>query len=377
MRRLGVCLLTTSHPVDYSRFLHREASSLARAGYRVTYVALGRAVPTGLPPGVEVIPVRERRGREKPGMLREIGRLARGLPVDVFHCLDPWALRIGLREKRRRGTRLVYDSTESYPEVYRDRDDWPAPARAAAAALVRSLERRATEQADAIIETNETRAKRFLALGRRPVLVPNYPPAGLVTKSQAAREPWIAYTGLVTPRRGFNVLVRALARLPDAGPDLRLKVMGSFEAGTGFQGSMSRLVDRLGVERRVDYLGWQPYEQMFHVLERCMLGVVLLQPERWNDFTGLPNKLFEFMAARLAVVVSDFPEMRDVVRGAGCGWCVEPADVSAVAGVLRNALAEPEEIAKRGEAGRQAVLDRYSWNTAEATLLSVYEELTG
>jgi len=373
--RLHACLLTSAYPVDYTRLLDREAAALAAAGLRVTLIGLGDRVPDRVPPGVEVVPVSGGRGLGKAVLLHRLDRAARAARADVYHCCDPWALGIGLRiTGQRPGTFLVYDSSESYPEFYRDRLDWPGPIRLAVAARVRCLERRASRRAAAVIETNATRAQRFERLGRTPVLVPNYPPLELAVESPAAREPWIAYTGLVSRFRGFDVLVRAFGSVGARLPDARLKVAGKFEPGS--EAGMRKLVRECGLESRIDFLGWLPYRDLFRLLGRCSAGVILLQPGRWNDYTGLPNKLFEFMGAGLGVIASDFPEMAAVVSETGCGWLVDPADEDSVGRALEQALADSPGCRRRGEAGRQAVSRRYNWDAARAALLGVYGRLS-
>jgi glycosyltransferase involved in cell wall biosynthesis len=152
--------------------------------------------------------------------------------------------------------------------------------------------------------------------------------------------------------------------------------MGLFAPGEGLEDWSHDFLRQTGLESRVDFLGWIPtYQGMFRELASCSLGVILFQPYWWNDYTNLPDKLFDFMATGLAVIASRFPEMGRVVEEAGCGWLVDPADPAAVAEAMELALANPEECRARGEAGRRAVLDRYNWSAAEAILLGIYRKL--
>jgi glycosyltransferase involved in cell wall biosynthesis len=117
------------------------------------------------------------------------------------------------------------------------------------------------------------------------------------------------------------------------------------------------------------------YDAALSMLGRCRIGVVLLQPERGNDFTGQPNKLFEFMGAGLAIIVSDFPEIGRVVREHDCGILVDPRDPHAIASALNAALAQPGRCRAQGLAGARAVAERYNWARAEAVLLDAYSGL--
>ena len=378
--RSRVCMMTSSHPVDYSRFYHREAMSLARAGYEVTLIGLtANPASDRVPdPGLRLIPVSGKCGLAKRHTVAEIARLAREQQAVLYHCLDPWTLGIGLEIARQQpGSKVVYDSTELFPAVYAEREDLFWPVRRALAARVRRLEAAAARQADAIIETNSTRAERFRKMGVEPVLVPNYPEVDVLPEPAIEREPLIAYTGLLTRHRGFDKLLQAFAIVASDFPEAGLLVAGSFDPRTGLESWTRSYLDHARLSHKVRLLGWLPYEEMFRRIRECSAGVILLQPGRTNDYTGQPNKLFEFMGAGIPVVASDFPEIAPIIRKAGCGWLCDPTDVKAVASALRTALTDRSENRKRGEAGRHAVLARYNWAESERSLVGLYRRLLG
>lgn len=368
--------MTSSHPVDYSRFCHREAVSLEKAGYEVSLIGLRSDSSVRVPPGLTLIPVEERHGLAKRKTISCIRQLALAQDAAVYHCFDPWTLDVALSISRcRPQVKVVYDSTELYPEYYAERGDLPLLMRCILAGRVRRLEAEAARRADAIIETNSTRARRFTARNREPVLVPNYPSVDAVPRPKPERQPLIAYTGLVSKHRGFDKLLAAFAQVAQEFPQARIRVAGSFDPRSDIRRWTESFIKDQRLAERVEFLGWLPYQQMLQAVSGCLAGVILLQPGRTNDFTGQPNKLFEFMVSGLAVVASRFPEIAPVVEETCCGWLVDPADVTSIAGVLRQVLSNAQESVRRGDEGRRAVLERYNWTQAEKNLLSLYEKL--
>ncbi len=83
------------------------------------------------------------------------------------------------------------------------------------------------------------------------------------------------------------------------------------------------------------------------------------------------------MLCGLPVVASDFPEIRKVVGGAGCGVLVDPTDPDAIAEAIVYLMEHPEEARRMGENGRRAVLERYNWEEIEGRLLEVYQAIDG
>jgi glycosyltransferase involved in cell wall biosynthesis len=370
---LRVCLMTTSHPVRYSRFFDREAVSLARAGYDVRIVGIGPRDENESESGVKLIAVAL---RSKPRLLAAVARAAEHESCDIYQCLDPWTLRTGLGFKRRNpGTKLVYESSEWFPRMRLDRKDQPLPVRWLGWLAVTNFEAAACRDADAIIETNATRAVRFTRRGCVPVLVPNYPPLELLPKPSAERRPWLAWTGLVCRPRGFDRLLQALVPVARRFPDVKLRVIGGFDPRDDIETWTGDFIRAQGIEANVEFLGPLPYPAMFDALRPCLAGLILFQPERGNDFTGQPNKLFEFMGSGLAVIASDFPEIGPAVLDAGAGWLVDPRSPEVIASAILSALSEPDSCRAKGEAGRQAVVARFHWGVAEQSLLDLYGRL--
>jgi glycosyltransferase involved in cell wall biosynthesis len=305
--------------------------------------------------------------------MAEIADALQSVSADACHCFDPWTLELGMNLKRRRtGMRLVYDSTESFPQVYAERSDLFWPLRRFLAAKVRRIESAAIGLADGIIETNRTRARRFEENGRQVVIVPNYPPLSAVRAPVVERRPWLCWTGMMSRHRGFDVLLRAFQRVSARFPEARIKVMGEFDERESLAPWAREFIHRNGLDSQVEFLGWQPYADMFELLGHGLAGIILLQRGRYNDWTGQPNKLFDFMAAGLALVAGDSPEVGDVVRQAGCGVLLDPADDRAVADSLAAVLSDPSTAVRLGLAGRQAVIDRFNWSLAEQPLIGLY-----
>jgi glycosyltransferase involved in cell wall biosynthesis len=302
--------------------------------------------------------------------------VAARIEADVYQCLDPWTLRIGLSLKHERpATRLVYEASEWFPRAFRQRTDLFLPVRLFGSAYISHLESRACHGADAIIDTNATRAARFGGASVPTVLVPNYPPLDLLPEPPVERKPWVAWTGLASRPRGFDRLLEALAPLCREFADLRLRVVGQFDPRDDIENWTREFIGRQGMGDRIDLLGPLPYRQMFEAIRPCLAGGILFQPGRINDYTGQPNKLFEFMGAGLALVASNFPEIAPAVLQADCGWLVDPRSVEAIRAAIRSAITDPVATANKGAAGRRAVLERFHWGIAEQALLGLYKVL--
>jgi len=373
-----ICLLTSSYPATYSRFLNREAKSLAQIGFRVTLIGLGEKMETCEFNGIKVIKIKERQKFQKVKTLVEIARMAIAENADIYHCIDPWCLIIGFTIKKRKPmARLIYESSEWFPQQYLDRSNLPLFIRVLVWLIISYFEYKASHRADAVIETNLLRAQRFIRRGANLQIVPNYPPLTQLKMPVEIRNPWFIYTGLICRPRGFDRLLMALTLVKPKYPRIKLIVRGEFDPRDNIEQWVKNYIKQHQLEENVQFVEhFDSYEKIFELLETCLCGVILLQPKRGNDWTNQPNKLFEFMNAGLAVIASNFPEIARIVNETKCGWLIDPTRPEEIAWALEQVLADPKGAILRGIAGRKYVETKYNWSIAEKTLTYIYRQLT-
>ena len=107
------------------------------------------------------------------------------------------------------------------------------------------------------------------------------------------------------------------------------------------------------------------------LLADCRVAWIPLQ-RHGNYDRAVPTKLVEAMAAGRPVVASDLGRMGAMVRAAGCGLVVPPADAPAHAAAIARLLGDPEEASRMGAAGRAAFVDGLGFEAQARTLTSLY-----
>ena len=231
--------------------------------------------------------------------------------------------------------------------------------------LAEVVENGLVRRVSAVVAATPAIHERFSRIARRSVLVANYPVEEELDHSgDQPRNPTVCYVGGVEEIRGALTMVRAVEL---AGVELELA--GSIYP-THFQ---SRLIAEPGWPR-VRYHGLVPRVSARAIMRRCSIGLLLFLPEP-NHVESQPNKLFEYMAAGLPVIASDFPLWRQIIERVGCGVLVDPTNPRAVASAITQMLANPEAAAEMGKRGREAVAESFTWKTQRQCLISLYEAL--
>src|SRR5437867_1003928 len=113
MTRPHACIVSAVRPARDVRTFHREARSLARAGWKVTTIGRDAGAPAVLD-GVEILPLPPASGARRAVQQLRVLRLALGTRADVYQVADVELLPAALL-LRRLGRTVIYDCIEDYP----------------------------------------------------------------------------------------------------------------------------------------------------------------------------------------------------------------------------------------------------------------------
>lgn len=360
---------TTVHsPLDV-RIFYKECSSLSEAGYDVSLVAPKAA--EGQMAGVLFISIEAESSRLRRmlfGPFRAMYAVLRSKP-DICHFHDPELLLAGVALKLL-GKKVIYDAHEDVIGQMNQREYIPPLFRRVIGLGFLLAKNLGTACFDAVVAATPEIALKFPPA--KTVVVQNFP---LVSEMLASgtvplnfRPPHIAYIGGASRLRGFLDIVKAMG-LIEGHSEARLQF-----AGTISPESLVQEAAALPGWERVTCHGWLSRTDTIRVLNNCRLGLVLYHTGP-NHVRAQPNKLFEYMAAGIPVIASDFPLWREIIEESGCGLLVDPTDAQAIANAIGRLLDDPDLAMAMGQRGKKAVTNRYNWDAEATKLLKVYQEL--
>jgi glycosyltransferase involved in cell wall biosynthesis len=201
------------------------------------------------------------------------------------------------------------------------------------------------------------------ALRRRTVVVHNGVPGpdGAVAPPVPGTPRRVVLVGRLSPRKGSDVAVEAVALLRDEGWDVDLTLCGSIFPGyEWFEADLRSRIAAGGLTDRVHLAGYtNPTWPALAAAE------VVLVPSRAEPFG---NTAVEAQHAGRPVIASDVQGLREIVTPEETGLLVPPGDARALADAIARVLGDAELAARLAEAGRRSASEQFTVDRYRSTL---------
>lgn len=378
--KLHICILTTAHPIDDVRVNYKFAAAFVSAGFRVTWVGPGHAFFDSVAKKSEGInfflapPLKNRKDRALSRYsIKPIAKKVRD--VDVYYSPEPDSAEVALLLAKKNGAKVIFDIHEIYHGALLDRwlFGFNLP-------FVREYFRR---------RVSSISAKCDLVIGVSAAVLGPYltnSAKGLVVRSCAPK--WFAdnYSELAGASRsdvfrvmhGKNDVGRGSLEVVEAAALVAKKVsavsfvmfsMRSHE-GASEDDPVSVRIRGLHLENMVEVRQGVPMREMPGVLRSCDVGLIAYGRNLGVD--SLPNRLFEYMAAGLAVIAPSYAtEIAAIIDAEGCGLLVDFENPEEIAASIIFLKKNPGICAEMGRRGRRAFVERHNWEVEVRPLIDV------
>ena len=367
---MTLVILTTVHPRYDTRIFLKQSVTLANEfGSAVLIVADGKGDEFNS--GVSIVDL----GKIDGGRLRRIFvgwwrafYEIRKLKANSVHFHDPELLPLGVF-LRALGLWVVYDVHEDLPRQIMSKPYLPSIVRKPLALIVEAIEWLASRLLNSIVVATPFIAKRFQT--HKTIVVQNFPILSEFSVSASTpylnRAPDFAYIGGLVYERGAREMVNAIGAIKSTKATLR--IAGNFQ-----DNKLRQELENNSHWQRVEYNDWLDREGVAALLGSVRSGLVVLHPTK-SYIESYPIKLFEYMAAGLPVIASDFPLWRSIIDEADCGVLVDPLNVKDIAGAMNWVIDNPLKAEKMGNRGKQFVEKKYNWDSESEKLVNLYQKI--
>jgi glycosyltransferase involved in cell wall biosynthesis len=182
----------------------------------------------------------------------------------------------------------------------------------------------------------------------------------------------LVYVGVLTPRKGIELIIEAMPAILDKVSKVELLVVG----GGPFEGWLKEACIRLSLHNNVRFLGYMDYVKLMEFLPQCHVGLAPYEPKLDNTaYTTDPLKPKLYMACGLPVIITDFPETASEVRQSGAGLVIQYDKHELVDAVVR--LLTDAELFERCSVNAVKVAHKYEWSKIfDRAFYEIFQALT-
>lgn len=217
--------------------------------------------------------------------------------------------------------------------------------------------------------------ERSAALAGRVLLqyhgvdIERFAPRAAVESASAC--PVILAVGRLVPKKGYPVLIDALAELAAKGVDFRCRVVG----GGGMREELEARIGTAGLAGKVELLGARTHEEVKEEYAKADLFVQSSVVVAGGDRDGVPNSVLEAMATGLGVVGTDVAGIPEVILDGETGLVVPAGDRVALAAAIESLLTDTALRARLGGAARRKVEDELARDECSRAVAQRFWEL--
>lgn len=359
--------LSSVHARNDTRIFTKMCISTVSSGFSV-YLVVADGKGNETKSNIDIIDVGVSNGRLDRifNATRRVFKKALELDADVYHLHDPELIPVGLKLKKQ-GKVVIFDSHEDVGKQILCKPYLNRYVGKIFSLFYGVFERYACSKIDAVVAATPFIRDKFSRTNKRTININNYPIISELSNSVrwSEKEKEVLYVGAIARIRGIEEIVSAL----EYTEGIRLNLAGSF-CGNDFEKNIRKKTSW----GKVNELGFLSRDKVHDVLARSIAGLVTLHPTI-NYLDSLPVKMFEYMAAGIPVVASNFPLWEKIINESKCGVCVDPLNPKEIADKIQYLVDHPVEAEEMGRNGRKAVADKYSWAMEEKKLISLYNGL--
>jgi len=358
--------ISSAHNDRDVRIFLKECRSLAKAFPDAEVHLILAGVEERIEDLVHIHSVPKRTGSRLKRMwttVNQVAHKAKNLNGDVYHLHDPELLRVAFSLKRGE-KKVIYDAHEDLPRQIKGKAYLPM--KGFFSFVMELVEDFVCKRLDGVITATPYIAERFKKVHPNTIDINNFPLENeieVISETSKSKENSVCFIGGISPIRGTKELVDAMAFV-----DCQLALAGEIPL------DFELMLKESNGWKNVQALGFIDRQKSLEIKQHSIAGIVTFLPYP-NHINAQPNKIFEYMAAGLPVIGSNFPLWKDLLEKNACGICVDPSNPIEIAKAIQFIQSQPEEARKMGENGRRLVQEIYNWKAEETKLIHFYQSI--
>ena len=369
-----IYIITTAHPYNDVRVTQRVGRSFITNGFDVSWF--------GPSPDREPLPLygikfnffkKNANKIDRYTSWLRLKRLLKGAPpADVYFAVDPDSITIANFYAKKYGSKSVFDIHEIFHKDMLSLN-FPSFLIPLLGTIVKYRMRNSCKNSSLVIGVGETRIKPFIKYIKKHMIVRHCVPLEYVKGLKA--DPFkkgfneiLIMQGKVSHQQGtLKLLFAAKMATLITNVNVKVIVFKIFSKDLSEKIFMNFVHDN-SLENNIILLDPVPFDQIFPILCKCDIGAISYQ--RTMGIECMPNRIFEFMAVGLPVIVPAYAvEMQKILKSYNCGLSADMEDANSIAATIVSLIKDPSQAAEFGKNGHSFFQKECNWEIESKELI--------
>lgn len=362
---MRICHITTVHQRYDVRIFNKECKSLVQV-FNDMHLIVADGKGDEIKDGIRIYDIGKPSGRIKRILTikKRIKKIANQITADIYHIHDPELLQT-CKFLIKSGAKVFYDSHEDVPRQILNKPYIPIFLRGIVSTMYERYENNVVRKISGIIAATPYIRDRFKKINPNCTDINNYPILDeiIFNENWDNKEKAIGYVGGIFKTRGIFESLECVH-----GTDIKFYLAGKFAPD-----SLEKECKSHPGWNNVDFYGFINRIQVNELLERIRLGFVILEATP-SYIVSLPVKMFEYMAAGIPIIASDFPLWREIITEANCGVCVDQTNPNDIRDKIKSIIDNIDLLKEFGKNGRKFVEEKCNWEIEKVKLIEFYNK---
>lgn len=263
----------------------------------------------------------------------KIERFIQEQNISLLIIHEPIFLPIAIKLKEKHGIKVVFNAHEYHPLEFEDQLDWLNTV----GFIYDNLYRKYLSQLDLLVNVCQGIAEKCFKEYKTPsIVIPNaafYSNIPIHDNTDGKFK--MIYHGAILESRKIEEMIEVAKIL---GPGYELDIMGtSIDFNSEYYSKLQNIIVNISNVRFKEPVTFQ---NIIPAINRYDIGIFLLPPSNFNYEHALPNKLFEYMQAKLAIAISPSVEMKRLVEKYNLGIVADDFSPENLAKKIRSLTKE-------------------------------------
>ncbi|MBU8893270.1 MAG: glycosyltransferase [Bacteroidales bacterium] len=195
--------------------------------------------------------------------------------------------------------------------------------------------------------------------------LPNYINYESLEKPKKTENFQILYQGSLNVSRGLEQIIDSMEFIDNA----KLTIIGDGD----ITGQLKEQISSKNLTEKIDLKEKIPFAELINETQKADLGISLEENIGLNYYYSLPNKLFDYIQARVPVLVSPFPEMQKIVNQYDIGSVYDHKNTQALADKIKEIIKLNDQYQKWKDNTEKAAKE-LCWENEEKILFQIYSD---